>query len=619
MRVLLLMLVMVLAPLGTARAVQPSLVMHKLTVDIDVRPDGTATVTQHREISPASLAAAAQIGQYAIGFNPSLQRLDILQASTAKQDGTRLPVDMSQIRTQLIPGAPNSPVYQDMQQKVVVFPDLAAGDTEDITWREETHTPLFAGQFMWNIDFSRFVSWEDVVVTIRAPASYPLHTETFGVDFSRSEQDGVVSYVWRYRATDVVAEDVASVSDWDRLPRFFVSSFPDYGAMAAAYAKLADPKVVVTPRIQERADAITAGIEDRRAQARAIYEWVSTHIRYVALYLGPGGVEPHEADAALANGYGDCKDHTVLFEALLRAKGIAAHTVLINLGSAYTLSGPPTMAQLNHAISYLPEFDVYADTTSGVAPFGTLPFQEYGKPAVIVGMEGEAIRRMPALARGIATIETRTQAQMQLDGAIMGTTTTSATGPAAIALRLTARWVQTAGHEAAARRQLVALGEQGTGVFSFPPPDSFGASFTVTGTFKLDPQPEILDGDSFAPPLGLQLLVRAGDYLLGPLNRTTLPESEPTPCWSGRQVEDLALEVPEGRLPQRLPKDRRIETPSFTYSSSWSTEGQVVRVRRELVTTIDQPLCAGTLRREAAAALAEIRRDQRSKVVLATP
>ena len=47
--------------------------------------------------------------------------------------------------------------------------------------------------------------------------------------------------------------------------------------------------------------------------------------------------------------------------------------MLLNLDTAYTLSAPPTLAQINHVISYLPEFDLYADTTTGVAPFGVLP------------------------------------------------------------------------------------------------------------------------------------------------------------------------------------------------------------------------------------------------------
>jgi transglutaminase-like putative cysteine protease len=112
-----------------------------------------------------------------------------------------------------------------------------------------------------------------------------------------------------------------------------VSSLVDYGAMAELYAKLIKPKLDVTPEIQLLADKLTADISDRREQARAIYDWVSTHIRYVGIWLEQGAVEPHAASTVLQAGYGDCKDHAVLFGALLRARGIESEPVLINLGS----------------------------------------------------------------------------------------------------------------------------------------------------------------------------------------------------------------------------------------------------------------------------------------------
>lgn len=601
-----------------AAAVEPAVTVQKLVVDIEVDAQGRATTLVHHESVPSSLAAAAQIGQLPLDFNPSLERLDVLHAYTQKSDGTRKEVDAGGIRAQLAPGMPNVPIFQDVQQKVVVFPDLQAGDAEVIEYRRETKRQLFPGEFLWARDFARTIAWPDVTITITAPTSYPLHTESIGIAFERNEQDGKVRYVWRYRAPDIIAEDVAAVSNWDRLPRLFVSSFPDYAALGRAYAKLAEPKAAATPRLRHEAEIITAGIADRREQARAIYEWVSRHIRYVALYLAAGGVEPHDAESVLDNGYGDCKDHVVLFDALLKAQGIDSRPVLLNVDTAYTLSSPPTLAQLNHVISYLPEFDLYADSTSGVAPFGTLPFQEYGKPAVLASAGADAgLRRIPMLTPDAASVAVRTEAHIDLDGTIIGTTTTEATGPAAIALRLLARWVQTMGHEAAARRQLVSLGQTGTGKFEFRPPDLFDAGYSVSGRFSLDAQPEILDGDSFAPPVGLQLLVRPGDYLLGPLRRPTLKETEPTPCFPGRQSEDLSLELPQGRAPIRLPPDRHIDGAWFDYFSHWSMGGQTVQVHRELVSRIDHPICADAERRAAAAALRDIRRDDLEKVALA--
>jgi hypothetical protein len=142
------------------------------------------------------------------------------------------------------------------------------------------------------------------------------------------------------------------------------------------------------------ADDIRAGTSDRREQAHRIYDWVSEHIRYVAAFLGNGGYEPYDATSILDSGSGDCKDHVVLLQALLKAKGVENIPVLINAGNRYGCRAaiPPLS---NHVLSYLPEFDPYADSTVGAAPFGTLPADEYGKPGARAGETGAFFTTLP--------------------------------------------------------------------------------------------------------------------------------------------------------------------------------------------------------------------------------
>ncbi|MEX0632225.1 transglutaminase family protein [Serratia ureilytica] len=115
----------------------------------------------------------------------------------------------------------------------------------------------------------------------------------------------------------------------------------------------------MTPGIQALADNITAGISDRREQAEALYRWVAQNIRYVAVYLGNGGLEPNSAQSILDNHYGDCKDHVVILEALLAAKGIASSPVLIGMDEGPILPKVPLLSRFNHAITYVPEFKLY--------------------------------------------------------------------------------------------------------------------------------------------------------------------------------------------------------------------------------------------------------------------
>jgi hypothetical protein len=120
--------------------------------------------------------------------------------------------------------------------------------------------------------------------------------------------------------------------------------------------------------------------------------------RYVAIFLGNGGYVPHDAATILENRYGDCKDHAVLLEALLKAKGIASVPVLINLTNRYRLPEAATPAAFNHALTYLPEFDLYVDLTAGVAPFGTLLANEYGKPVAVAADSGAGVKTLPLVA-----------------------------------------------------------------------------------------------------------------------------------------------------------------------------------------------------------------------------
>ncbi len=583
----------------------------------DVAADGTYIQTYRFEFRPTNDAAARREAQQAVSYSPSLEDLTITEAYTQKPDGRRIPVAPSAIHDQLPRGGPDLASFSDQRQKVLVFPDVGGGDTLVYAWRRDVHKPVFPGQFMTSVYMSSNNPWGEMSLTVRAPASLALHTEAHDMAGSVEHDGAAVVYRWSASNPTPQSSNAAAVGPYDRLPRVFVSSFAGYQEFAAAYGGLANQKARVTPAIQALADRLTAGIADRHEQARVIYDWVSVNIRYVAVYLNMGALEPHEADAVIADGYGDCKDHVVLFNALLAARGIAAELVMINLGTHYTLSAPPTFAQLNHAITYLPEFGIYADTTAGTAPFGTLPFEEYGKPVVHAVASGIALRHVPTLAPGQATMELRTDATMDDDGAITGTTTTLAHGPFAVDLRRTAAWAEATGIANAAAAQLRALGTEGSGAFSFEPPNGLLASYAMSGQFQLDARAEIVEGDGFMPPTGLRVLTRPGDLLLGPLSMRKLADTEPTPCFAGRQREDIVLRLPKGRHLIRLPKKVILENSLLDYHSSWEMDGPSLVMHRELVSHPGGQLCIGAERRAAAEAMAVIRHDERRQIALA--
>jgi len=598
-----------------AHAEDAPITFRELRSDTVLAEDGKTVQTVHLVIAAGNDGAARGVAQQNAAYTEGLQRLELLDGATLKADGTRIPLAPGAVREQLAPGSPNLPQFSDLKRIVAVFPNVQAGDAVELTWRFTTLQPLFPGQFSQARAFSPNFPWQDVRMTVSAPLDRPLHTEEFGPTLQVSETGDTRTYTWTYSAPGRT-DNHSVLAPLDRFPRLFVSTFPSWPALGDAWAALVEPKIAVTPAIQTLADTLTQGIDDPRAQTEAIYDWVSRHIRWVALYIGYDTWVPHAAADILANGYGDCKDQVVLLSALLRAKGITAEPVLINSFNSYKLSGPATTAFFNHAITYVPRFGLYLDTTAEGAPFGTVPFPLYGKPIVHVRLEGSELGQIPALPAGVAAARVETTATLGVDGVVTGTTLSEGTGPDATRLRVEAERLQVSGTKRGAETVLRTHGQAGTGDLELAPLDQVSPQYRVVGHFTLNPQPEWLTGEAFPIPSGLTMLARPGDGLLGPLGNRDLPAIEPTPCYAGEQREDLALTLPPGRHPDRLPRDRTIDNPDFTYTSRWSFQDGTIAVHRALTSRIASPLCEGPLREQAARALSVIRQDLQARISL---
>lgn len=581
------------------------------TIQIDIQPNGTAVDLTHNEIQLLTPAAVTGLGQFPVPYISSMQDLEVVEAYTQKADGRKIAVDKNAIITRQPPGAPQLPFFSDAMQKVIVFPNVEPGDTLVFTTRRRDKVPMFPGYFEQAGSLAPILATDSFDLVVTAPKRLRVQFENHDLELKKSETGNNDVFAVHYANVNPVAEDVAAVSQLDRVPRYFMSSFKDYGELGQTYAGMIDAKSAVTPKIRAQADTITAGITDRREQAKAIYDWVSQHVRYVEIAFGQGAIIPHDPESVLTNAFGDCKDHTVLFMALLKAKGIDARPVLINLGNGYTLSSVPTIAQLNHMIAWLPEFGIYADTTAGIVPFGYLAPSEYGKPVVLVGKTDSGLRQTPVMPADAGTMTYRNASKLDDQMRQTSEGTTTATGAFVTQLRLAATRIAAIGPDNFAGNLLKQRGLQNaTGTFVISNPAGLVNEYSIGSKFSA-PGP-VYNRPGFMA-VGLRALPAAGDFLMGPIN-TKLKDTDPTPCYSGKQVEDLTLEFPATRSLTRLPQDADVKTSNLHYTAHWSLDGQTLAVHREFTSSIDQPLCSGDVRKQTAEALTRIRDDLNSPI-----
>ncbi|MBS0226193.1 MAG: DUF3857 domain-containing protein [Proteobacteria bacterium] len=351
--------------------------------DYVVNADATYTETDYNDILVKTKAGVDGYSQIRLDFSSKRETLDVLEAYTVGADGKRRDVPKDKIYSQESYSSASGPMYADYKVKVIVFPDLAPGSHLVYSFRKHVLKPTFKGYFHTLETFSPFEQFDDAEVTLQAPTSMPMHVFTRDVQGGKPVVAGDrTSWRWRYRRSEPLKSQTMAAEVWEYGPTVMASTYSGFAELGRAYDIKARTAATVTPAIRAQANAITQGIDGHRAQAQAIYEWVAKNIRYVAIYLGNGGYEPNSADSILANRYGDCKDHTVILEALLAAKGIASTPVLIGAGGGPEWSQVALLERFNHAINYVPEFDLYLDSTSPYARFGQLPGGDLGKPVV---------------------------------------------------------------------------------------------------------------------------------------------------------------------------------------------------------------------------------------------
>jgi transglutaminase-like putative cysteine protease len=586
----------------------PALVVEKYIQHFVVDPNGSYTLTVDNAKTIAQQRAIQANGQYYISYNKTLDEVMAVEAYTQKPDGRRVPVQPDQIRDQQESASVDAPMFQDTRLKVVVFPEVAVGDQVVVHYVVRRRTPLFPGQFE-DLSSSQFYVNKDFRLIYDMPESMPLYADAAGfVPVSGDSPPGRKRYQWRYVGGDNERIEADSVSYLDYGKRLAVSTFPDYAAFARAYQAGAKDKAQPSPAIAALARQLTAGLPDARSRALALSDWVRHNIRYVGVYIGPGGVVPHAAATVLENRYGDCKDHAGLLEALLAAVGIESTGALINNDNAFRVPRIPTLGIFNHMITYVPGLNLYLDSTAESTAAGYLPPSVLGKPVLLT--KTGALAATPSTQAEKNT--TTTWFDIRPDGSSRFEVAKTTVGAIAEPYRQAVRDTRQADREQFVQRMLQGLGQKGYGVFDPGKLDGTGDDYSMafSGTSE--------NFINLPGPTGLATTYN----FWGGLGETVFnfgqekDRRQAFVCPTINAEDELGFKFPKKTRILALPKPLAINDADFAYRSSYSRKGNTVLVRRQLRFRHASVVCTPEDYRRMQPALDRMMRDLRGQVIV---
>ncbi len=231
--------------------------------------------------------------------------------------------------------------------------------------------------------------------------------------------------------------------------RMIVSLFPPGGVkkgfqswseMGSWYSTLTNGRRDPSAEIKQKVAALTASAATPLAKMQSLAAFVQSDIRYVAILLGIGGVQPHPATDIFANRYGDCKDKATLLSSMLKEAGIDSYYVVINAERGVVTSAtPPHIGGFNHVILAVqlppgltdpslmavvqhPKLGriLFFDPTDHLTPFGQLSGALQANYGLLVTPDGGDLIELPQLPSASNAITRSAKLTLDDKGTLQG-------------------------------------------------------------------------------------------------------------------------------------------------------------------------------------------------------
>ena len=400
-----------------------------------MRADGTGEREIHQLIRVQSQGVAQQLGVLTFAYASANETPQIKLVRVHKADGSTVDTPATDAMEMPAEVTREAPLYSDLKELHLPVRSLSVGDTLEydivVAIRKAEAPWQFWGAYHFTSPGTAIVLAE--ILTLEVPADKYVQVWSPNHKPTVTEAGGVRTYSWNVaqlvpppKATgDDTAKppkDVDEDDDGRKLPSVAWTTFHNWAEVGAWYRSLAESQLQPTDALKARAAEIVKDAKTPEDQVQALYDFVSTHTRYIGIDFGVGRYQPHAASEVLANQYGDCKDKDTLLEALLRARGFSTAPALIGAGIA-PVPEVPSPAVFNHVITTvnLPQGRIWLDSTPAVAPYRYLSAVIRDQKALVVPDTGAAeLVSTPATAPYPFTAHFEADATLDANGKLTG-------------------------------------------------------------------------------------------------------------------------------------------------------------------------------------------------------
>lgn len=315
----------------------------------------------------------------------------------------------------------NDDYFDEGKQYEFALPQLKAGSIIEYQASEQQIKPYIENEWFSSINFHfvKFlpnINWLriDPVLETFNTITLPLKTDVSIVNYNIDIAPTITktadqrTYTWQTTKQPAVVLELDMPSLDEILPAVYLSTIKDWSTVNHWFNELYLPTQKPDQAIAALAETIFENGMSEAEKVKAVFNYIQKNVRYIGAHVNRGGYKPHLATEVLSQGYGDCKDQTVLIIALLNEVGVKAFPAMINTYPGAKFHDEVPMLNFDHMITYVEtEHEKYwLDTSGQTGVFPGISVNLEDKKAFVVNDEKGEILTLPATtsADSIATV-----------------------------------------------------------------------------------------------------------------------------------------------------------------------------------------------------------------------
>jgi hypothetical protein len=391
-----------------------------------------------------------------VWFNKD-QKLNSFHVWSIGPDGHQYTVKDEEVRERGV-GA-DWMVYSDVRMKFASPP--GADPNGVVAFEYEKQLAPYATEQSW--DFQNPVPTLDSVFEVDLPPGWKYYAAWANHEAAAPAEATPSHMRWELRNIDAVDTDHVPLAPAEnalagRMVVHYASTDLPAGderwaQIGSWYENLSSSRTEGSNDVAGKAREIAAGETDYMTRLEKVTRFMQGEIRYVAIEVGIGGLQPHAASDVFHNRYGDCKDKATLLISMLDAVGIRATWVLVDTDRGFVNPGVPSISG-NHMISAIeipPGYDnpklqavvkakngkryLIFDPTDELTPVGLLGGSLQGGYGVLVAGKDSQVIELPMSRPDADLTERNAKFELADDGTLKGSVTEMRSGLAAKPVR----------------------------------------------------------------------------------------------------------------------------------------------------------------------------------------